>query len=53
MHRLSLSLQCGKHDPVKVTMHLNENTWTMSKLCLIVENSLGKDDVSKHVSKPI
>ena len=44
MHRLSLSLQCGKHDPVKVTMHLDEITWTMSKLCLIVENSLGKDD---------
>ena len=44
MHRLSLSLQHGKHDPVKVTMHLNEIAWTMSKLCLIVENSLGKDD---------
>ena len=44
MHRLSLSLQHGKYNPVKVTMHLNEITWTMSKLCLIVENSLGKDD---------
>ena len=44
MYQLSLSLQRDKHDPVKVTMHLNEFTWTMSKLCLIIENSLDEDD---------
>ena len=41
---LSLSLQCDKQDPVKVTRHLNEFTRTMSKLRLIIENSLGEDD---------
>ena len=44
MRRLSLSLQCNKHDPVKVTKRLNEFTWRMSKLCLIIENSLHEDD---------
>ena len=44
MYRLSLSLQCDKHNPVKVTRRLNEFTWTMSKLRLITENSLDEDD---------
>ena len=44
MRWLSLSLQRDKHDPVKVTRHLNEFTWTMSKLRLIIENSLDEDD---------
>ena len=54
MYQLSLSLQRDKHDPVKVTTHLNEFTWTMSKLCLIIENSLDEDDDGqvRHVSKP-
>ena len=43
MHQLSLSLQRDKHDPVKVTRRLNEFTWPMSKLHLIIENSLDKD----------
>ena len=37
-------MQRGKNDPVKVTRHLNEFTWTMSKLRLIIENSLDEDD---------
>ena len=44
MYRLSPSLQCDKHNPVKVTRRLNEFTWTMSKLRLIIENSLDEDD---------
>ena len=44
MCRLSFSVQCDKHDPVKVTRHLNQFTWAMSKLRLIIENSLNKDD---------
>ena len=44
MRQLSLSLQRDKHDPVKVTKHLYEFTWTMSKLHLIIENSLDEDD---------
>ena len=43
MHQLSLSLQRDKHDPVKVTKRLNQFTWPMSKLHLIIENSLDKD----------
>ena len=43
MCRLSLSLQRDKHDPVKVTRCLNEFTWTMSKLRLLIENSLDND----------
>ena len=44
MRQLSLSLQRDKHDPVKVTKRLYEFTWTMSKLHLIIENSLDEDD---------
>ena len=44
MSRLSLSLQRDKHDPVQVTRHLNEFTWAMSKLHLILENSLDEND---------
>ena len=44
MRRLSLSLQRDKHDSVKVTRRLNEFTWTMSKLLLIIKNSLDEDD---------
>ena len=44
MHELSLSLQCNKHSPVNVTRCLNEFTWRLSKLYLIIENSLDKDN---------
>ena len=43
MCRLSFSLQRDKHDPVKVTRCLSEFTWTMSKLRLLIENSLDND----------
>ena len=42
--RLSLSLQRDKHNPVKITRRLNEFTWTMSKVRLIIENSLDEND---------
>ena len=41
---LRLSLQLENHDPVNVTWCLNEFTSTISKLCLIIKNSLDKDD---------
>ena len=41
---LSLSLQRDKHDPAKITRSLNEFTWTMPKLRLIIENSLDEND---------
>ena len=44
MRQLSLSLQHEMHDLVKVTRRLNEFTCTMSKLHLIIENSLDEDD---------
>ena len=44
MCQLSLSLKCDKHNPVKITRGLNEFTWTMSKLHLIIENSVDEDD---------
>ena len=44
MRWLSLSLQPDKHDPVKVTRRSNEFTWTMSKMRLIIENSLDEDN---------
>ena len=40
LRRLSLSMQHKNHDPVKIIRHINEFTWAMSKLRLIVENSL-------------
>ena len=40
LRRLSLSMQHENHDPVKIICHINEFTWAMSKLQLIVENSL-------------
>ena len=43
MHQLSLSLQRDKHNPVKVTRCLSEFTLTMSKLHLLIENSLDND----------
>ena len=46
MCQLSLSLKCDKHNPVKITRGLNEFTWTMSKLHLIIENSVDEDDNS-------
>ena len=54
MRRLSLSLQRDKHDPVKINRRLNEFTWAMSKLSLIIENALDENDDGqvKHVSKP-
>ena len=44
MHQSRLSLQHDKHNPVKMIRHLNKFTWIMSKLGLIIQNSLGKDD---------
>ena len=40
LRRLSRSMQHKNHDPVKIIRRINEFTWTMSKLRLIVENSL-------------
>ena len=40
LRRLSLSMQHENHDPVNIIPCINEFTWTMSKLRLIVENSL-------------
>ena len=44
MRQLSLSLQRDKHNPVKVTRHLNEFTRTISRLHLMTENSLDEHD---------
>ena len=44
MCRLYLSLQRDKHNPVKITRRLNEFTCRMSKLHLIIENSLDEND---------
>ena len=44
MCSLSFSLQRDKHDPIKITWHLNEFIWTMSKLHLIIEKSLDEDN---------
>ena len=38
LRRLSLSMQHENHDPVKIIHRINEFTWAMSKLRLIVEN---------------
>ena len=40
LRRLSLSMQHENHDPVKIICCINEFTWAMSKLQLIMENSL-------------
>ena len=40
LRRLSLSMQHENHDLVKIIRCINEFTWAMSKLRLIVENSL-------------
>ena len=40
LQRTSLSMQHENHDPIKIIRCLNEFTWAMSKLRLIVENSL-------------
>ena len=40
LQRLSLSMQHEKHDSVKIICCINEFTWAMSKLQLIVENLL-------------
>ena len=40
LQRLSLSMQHENHDPVKIIRCINEFTWAMSKLWLIMENSL-------------
>ena len=44
MRRLSFLFQRNKQDSLKVTRCLNEFTWTISKLRLIIENSLDEDD---------
>ena len=40
LQRLSLSMQHENHDSVKIIYRINEFTWAMSKLQLIVENLL-------------
>ena len=40
LRRLSLSMQHENHDLVNIIRRINEFTWAMSKLRLIVENSL-------------
>ena len=40
LQRLSLPMQHENHDPVKIICRINEFSWAMPKLWLIVENSL-------------
>ena len=40
LQRMSLSMQHENHDPIKIICCINEFTWAMSKLRLIVENLL-------------
>ena len=48
LRRLSLSMQHENHDPVKIIRRINEFTWAMSKLRLVVENSLdGNENQAK------
>ena len=42
LRRLSLSLQPEFHDPVKQIKRVQEFTWTMSKLKILIETSLGE-----------
>ena len=44
MRRLSLSFQKELHDPVKAVRRVQEFTWTMAKLQLLIENSLDSED---------
>ena len=40
LHRLSLSMQSGDHNPVKQVRRLTEFTWTMAKLKMYVDQVL-------------
>ena len=44
LRRLSLSMQYQNHNPVKIIRCINEFTWAMSKLRLIMENSLNGNE---------
>ena len=56
MRRLSFLFQRNKQDPLKVSRCLNEFTWTISKLRLIIESIRCQMrmmmDKWRHVSKP-
>ena len=41
--RLSVSLQEGRHNPVKAVCRINEFTWTMHKLKCLIDESLVQD----------
>ena len=38
--RLSLAMQQERHDPVKTVRHVQEFTWTMAKLKILIDESL-------------
>ena len=40
---LSVSLQEGRHNPVKAVCRINEFTWTMHKLKCLIDESLVQD----------
>ena len=44
LRRLSLSMQYQNHNPAKIIRRINEFTWAMSKLRLIMENSLNGNE---------
>ena len=44
LRRSSLSMQYENHNPVKIICRINEFTWAMSKLRLIVENLLNGNE---------
>lgn len=44
IRRLSLAFQQEKHDPVKAVRRIQDFTWTMAKLKLLIDNSLESDN---------
>ena len=41
--RLSLAMQQERHDPVKTVRRIQELTWTMVKLKVVIDKSLDKE----------
>ena len=51
IRRISVAMQQDVHDPVKVIRRIKEFGWTMSKLILIVEQSLSDNNVLTFYKK--
>ena len=52
IRRLSLAFQQELHDPVKAIRRIQEFTWTMSKLQLLIDSSLDEpDSIMTHYKK--